>query len=421
MADLEKLRRDAEERARWLTHSKGPDKSNKESLLRRRFRTAEEDIFGEEGEAGPKAQPTRSSSSAPSPEQPSQILLNNSKHTSEVARLAALEFKVNGSRARDDIRNFVRPRWELDEEAPHCRCCQSTFDCFNRRHHCRVCGKIFCGNCSSQKVLLPPEYNTMDPQRVCIGCHRKLAPLQEGLSQTQANHKRINYLELSDGSCRRFLNSPVSLTLGSDIRKAAYSVINFCSLELLRDKFIPLELIKGARGLLFLTVVKAGFILGGRGGTGLVISRLPDNSWSAPSAVGLAGISWGFMAGADVTDYVIILNSEDALMPFTSRVQVNVGLELEVTAGPIGRVACAEAMLSEAGFAPTFSYSHSRGALVGASLEGSVVFPRDGVNHRFYGMPLSPADLLSGRVPRPRAAAPLYDALERALFHPAAY
>lgn len=65
--------------------------------------------------------------------------------------------------------------------------------------------------------------------------------------------------------------------------------------------------------------------------------------------------------------------------------------------------------------APAFSYSHSRGLFAGLSLDGSLVMARSEVNHCFYGRPVTPAELLSGQVPAPRAAAPLYDALDAAL------
>lgn len=69
----------------------------------------------------------------------------------------------------------------------------------------------------------------------------------------------------------------------------------------------------------------------------------------------------------------------------------------------------------DGGCATVYSYSHSRGLYAGLSLEGSVLFPRPAVNHRFYGRTVSPKELLSGAVLPPRAAGPLYDALHEAL------
>ena len=67
------------------------------------------------------------------------------------------------------------------------------------------------------------------------------------------------------------------------------------------------------------------------------------------------------------------------------------------------------------GIAPAYSYSHSKGAFVGVSLEGSVIKTRRDANRNFYGKEVTPFDLISGQAARPPAAAPLYEALEDAL------
>jgi len=291
------------------------------------------------------------------------------------------------------------------------------FAFFNRRHHCRHCGKIFCGKCSPLKLMLPLEFNQPDPQRVCIECSEILIPIQDELAQHTANHQRINYLELAPGAMRRYLNMPIALTLGSEIRKASYSLINLFSPDFVNDSKIPLELLKNAKGLLFLTVFKCGFGFGIRFGTGLIMSRLADGTWSAPSSVGCIGINWGFIMGAEITDYVVILNNEEALLPFTSFVQLSLGMEIDIAAGPIGRSGALDVQLGQRGAACAYSYSHSRGVYVGATLDGSIMFPRNDINHRFYGREYSPVDLLCGRVTRPIAAEPLYDAIEKALSH----
>ena len=59
-------------------------------------------------------------------------------------------------------------------------------------------------------------------------------------------------------------------------------------------------------------MLKAGFVFSGKAGSGLVIARLPDGSWSAPSCIATGGVGWGLQIGADITDFVIVLNSEEA-------------------------------------------------------------------------------------------------------------
>lgn len=92
-------------------------------------------------------------------------------------------------------------------------------------------------------------------------------------------------------------NNPISFTLGSSIRQACQIVEDFCIGS--SDQSIPLDLLQAAKGLIFLTVVKAGFMVSGRIGTGLLVARVDDDTdqpqqkWSAPCALGTIGMGWG--------------------------------------------------------------------------------------------------------------------------------
>jgi lipid-binding SYLF domain-containing protein len=80
---------------------------------------------------------------------------------------------------------------------------------------------------------------------------------------------------------------------------------------------IPPDVISKAKGLAILSVVKAGFIWSGRIGSGIVVARLPDGSWSPPSCIATGGVGFGGQIGAEVTDFVIILNTVDAVKAFS--------------------------------------------------------------------------------------------------------
>mmetsp|Transcript_30311 Transcript_30311/g.84713 ORF Transcript_30311/g.84713 Transcript_30311/m.84713 type:complete len:620 (+) Transcript_30311:76-1935(+) len=67
----------------------------------------------------------------------------------------------------------ARPTWQPDAEATQCFKCESVFGFFNRKHHCRACGMIFCDSCSSYRLEMPPEYGYAGPQRVCFACFSK--------------------------------------------------------------------------------------------------------------------------------------------------------------------------------------------------------------------------------------------------------
>ena len=242
----------------------------------------------------------------------SSVVLLNAEGTNscaETARLMDIDYKINGARARlDSMTAFIPPRWIPDEEASRCfaTTCQQEFDWYNRRHHCRHCGRVFCHNCTSTQLLLPAEFLTRNPQRVCSACALILTPLQQQLTNDIGNHQRINFIALDSGNrsfrgLRRYLNLPFSLTMGSEIRKAAYSTHNLFSLKWIKDKSIPLTLLRSARGLAFLTVFKGGMVFGGSFGSGLVIAKLPSGRWSAPTAIGTIGARWGALIGGDLT------------------------------------------------------------------------------------------------------------------------
>lgn len=112
-------------------------------------------------------------------------------------------------------------------------------------------------------------------------------------------------------------------------------------------------------GLAIFQVLKAGFVFSGKAGSGLVIARLPDGSWSAPSCIATGGLGWGLQIGADITDFVIVLNSEDAVRAFSLGGNVTIGGNIAATAGPIGTGGSVQASLAHP--APMFSYSKSKG------------------------------------------------------------
>lgn len=193
--------------------------------------------------------------------------------------------------------------------------------------------------CSSYRALLPREFGQRDPQRVCADCNETLAPMQRHLTTDIANHQRDNSIHITSETCsvQRYTNLPFSYTLGSELRKAAYSTYNLFHSNWMHDEGLVIPQLARARGVAFLTVVKGGFILAPRVGTGLVIARLRDGRWSAPTAIGTAGVCWGALLGADLTDYVIILNTTEAVQAFSGVGQVSIGVELDVAIGSVGR------------------------------------------------------------------------------------
>jgi lipid-binding SYLF domain-containing protein len=161
------------------------------------------------------------------------------------------------------------------------------------------------------------------------------------------------------------------------------------------DQSIPKELVEKAQAIaVFPGVFKAAFIFGGREGMG-VISRRTAAGWSAPAFFNLGGGSFGAQIGADKTDYVLLIMNEKGLNGLLGD-KFQIGGEVSVAAGPVGREvsAATDAQIK----AEILTYSRSKGAFIGAALNGTVIAPDNSLNEAFYGM--TAKDVLNGGVDR---------------------
>ncbi|KAK5085862.1 hypothetical protein LTR05_005151 [Lithohypha guttulata] len=169
-------------------------------------------------------------------------------------------------------------------------------------------------------------------------------------------------------------------------------------------------------GLAVITVLKAGFLGSGRLGSGIVVARLSDGSWSAPSAVATAGGGFGGQIGFELTDFVFILNDIAAVRAFSQAASVTLGGNVSIAAGPVGRNAEAAGAASMKGVAGVFAYSKTKGLFAGVSLEGSVLIERRDANEKMYGGRITARQLLEGGVRPPPAADPLMRVLNTRIF-----
>lgn len=148
-----------------------------------------------------------------------------------------------------------------------------------------------------------------------------------------------------------------------------------------RDKGIPRELLDKAEAVaVFPGVVKAAFIIGGRGGQG-VISRRIRGGWSAPAFFNVGGGSFGAQIGASKTDYVLLIMNEAGVKGLMED-KFEIGGEAAVAAGPVGRTAGASTNATlDAGI---LTYSRSKGLFAGVSLQGAVINPDNDLNEATY-------------------------------------
>ncbi|GAA5877432.1 hypothetical protein JCM1840_006099 [Sporobolomyces johnsonii] len=207
---------------------------------------------------------------------------------------------------------------------------------------------------------------------------------------------------------------PLPVTLQQECRKAQSIFTAFADPNNGLDNIIPPSVLRRAKGFAFITVVKAGFVFSARAGSGIVIARLKDGTWSAPSAVGTAGGGVGFQVGVELAEFLIILNSRAAVKSFMAKGSITVGGNMSVAAGPLGRNLEGTGTLSSKGsLAAMYSYSRTKGLFGGASVEGSIIVERSDANSKAYGYNVTAAQLLSGAVETPEWAAGLVDTLAR--------
>ena len=156
-------------------------------------------------------------------------------------------------------------------------------------------------------------------------------------------------------------------------------------------------------------LLKGGLIIGGEGGNGVLLARLPDGRWSAPSFVFMGGASIGLQIGGSVSEVVMTVMTERGL----NAVLVNkfkVGADASAAIGPVGgRVGAAT---TSAGGADIFTYAISDGLFAGTTFEGAAVARKDEWDQALYGQSFTARQILNDVALNPPAAVELRQALD---------
>jgi lipid-binding SYLF domain-containing protein len=179
---------------------------------------------------------------------------------------------------------------------------------------------------------------------------------------------------------------------------------------------IPKDLLnKSYCVVIFPSVKKAAFVVGGSYGRGLITCRKGHDfsgSWSTPAMFALEAGSFGFQIGGQETDFVLlVMNDSGANSVMSSKVKL--GGDASVAAGPVGRDAAAATDIVMK--AEILSYSRAQGLFAGVSLEGSTLRSDDGANKALYGKELSAKEIVrEGKAPPPPSAQRLLAILRRA-------
>ena len=206
------------------------------------------------------------------------------------------------------------------------------------------------------------------------------------------------------------------------------------------------SLIQSAVGVAFIRASKVVMGVSVHAGSGVVIARLSDGTWSAPSAIGVCGLGVGVQVGLEVASYIFILQTQESLEHFLRGGSFTVGGNVGASVAGVGREAYGAAsvgamcgspsalsaredeyndssvqgQISAVDVAPIVAYAKSKGLYVGVSLEGSRIFTRSDINRRTYkfvsGKDVTAHDILSGKVATPAEAEDLYAALHQVEF-----
>lgn len=221
---------------------------------------------------------------------------------------------------------------------------------------------------------------------------------------------------------RLFLIATAMILLGSSFVPADINKLNerlSSSAHVLQEimgtpeKSIPQSLLDRAEAIVVIpSVLKGGFIFGGKYGRGIVCARsVGSPGWTAPAFIAVGGGSFGLQIGGQAVDYVLLIMNSRGLESLLKD-KFEIGADASATAGPVGRNADAktDALLR----AEIISYSRSRGLFAGATLNGAVMKQDTDANKEMYKRDISAREiLLENKVKAPPQAAPLIKLLSR--------
>ena len=178
-----------------------------------------------------------------------------------------------------------------------------------------------------------------------------------------------------------------------ELSRNAVRVVN--EMQVIPESAIPDRLLDEAHAIAVIPdSIKAGLIIGGRRGHGLLSVKMPDGTWSKPAFITLTGGSIGFQAGVQSADIVLVFSSPRGLESIVNG-KLTLGADAGVAAGPVGRhaaVATDGAMKAE-----IWSWSRARGLFAGIALDGAVLSIDDDANVEVYGAGTTPRMIFEGR------------------------
>lgn len=177
---------------------------------------------------------------------------------------------------------------------------------------------------------------------------------------------------------------------GSELERATETVKNITTAS--PDHGVPKTVLDGAKCVAVIPkLVKGAFIVGGEHGTGVATCKSADGRWSSPAPFSVSGISWGPQIGGKSTDLMMFIMNEEG-MNGLMKGHIKLGADVSAAAGPVGRTASADVGVK----AGILTYSSSKGAFIGASLNGAELQQDHGATKDWYASDASFSDILKG-------------------------
>jgi len=159
------------------------------------------------------------------------------------------------------------------------------------------------------------------------------------------------------------------------------------------DQGVPNTVLEGAKCVAVIPkLVKGAFVVGGEHGKGVATCRTSDGVWSSPAPFSVSGISWGPQIGGKSSDLLMFIMNEEG-MAGLMKGHIKLGADVSAAAGPVGRTASVDAGMK----AGILTYSNSKGAFIGASLNGAELQQDKDATMAWYGKDAPFSDILKGQ------------------------
>jgi SH3 domain-containing YSC84-like protein 1 len=178
----------------------------------------------------------------------------------------------------------------------------------------------------------------------------------------------------------------------SELQRATETIQHIVSAD--PDKGVPKDVLDRAKCVAVIPkLIKGAFVVGGEHGQGVATCKTDSGMWSSPAPFSVSGVSWGPQIGGKSTDLMMfVMNDEgmDGLM----KGHIKLGADVSAAAGPVGRSASADAGYK----AGILTYSSSKGAFIGASLNGAELQQNEKDTEAWYGKKVPFSEILKGEV-----------------------